>query len=421
MAKFGKEFLLGTATAAHQVEGDNRYSDYWAIEQMNHTDFKEPSGIACDHYHHYAEDIRLMAKAGFNAYRFSVEWARVEPEEGVFCDAALSHYQDMVDCCLRFGIEPIVTLHHFSSPAWLIRKGGWESSSTPLAFAKYAEQVTSALSGKVRWICTINEANMGMQIASLVKRYRKQFEMHTESVQVGLSKNGQGVLDAGAKEKSEIFGTPSPQTFLLPRTDAGDQIILQAHQAARDAIKRKNADIKVGLTLSLHDVQSAADAEGMAADEWEMEFGHYLPIICQDDFLGVQNYTRTIAGPDGPLPPPDGAKLTQMGYEYYPEALEHVLRRVAKDYPGDLLVTENGIATDDDLQRQAFIQTATDGVQRCIQDGLPVKGYLYWSFLDNFEWQKGYSMQFGLVAVNRKTMQRIPKSSLEMLGKMRLS
>ena len=137
----------------------------------------------------------------------------------------------------------------------------------------------------------------------------------------------------------------------------------------------------------------------------------------RDSYLGVQNYTRSLLGPDGLLPVPDGSEVTQAGYEYYPEGLEHVVRKVAADYSGDIYITENGIATADDTRRVAFIEQALAGVQRCVADGLPVKGYFHWSLMDNFEWQKGYAMQFGLIAVDRAHGQtRTPKPSLAYLG-----
>ena len=130
MEKFAKGFLVGAATAAHQVEGNNIYSDYWAQEQLPHSSFAEPSGIACDHYNRYEEDIRLLAEAGLGAYRFSMEWARIEPEEGKFDDAEIEHYRQVIACCKANGVEPVVTLLHFISPKWMIAKGGWEAEST---------------------------------------------------------------------------------------------------------------------------------------------------------------------------------------------------------------------------------------------------------------------------------------------------
>lgn len=172
----------------------------------------------------------------------------------------------------------------------------------------------------------------------------------------------------------------------------------------------------MGLTLSLHDIQALPGGEKIAAAEWEQEFTHYLPLLRDDDFLGIQNYTRSRIDENGILPTPEGAELTQMDYEFYPEALENVIRSVAKDFTGDLIVTENGIATADDSRRKEFIRRALSGVQNCINDNIPVKGYCYWSLLDNFEWQKGYSMTFGLIAVDRKTQTRYPKESLTYLG-----
>lgn len=190
---FSQDFFIGAATAAHQVEGNNIHSDYWAQEHMVHTDFLEPSNDAVDHYNRYAEDIRLMADAGLNAYRFSIEWARIEPEEGHFDKSELSHYRDVIRTCKENGIEPIVTLLHFSSPKWLITKGGWESDETPGYFARYVRYVMEHLGKELHYVCTINEANMGIQVAAIAERYKKQMMVKMQSgqtdgtVQMGLN------------------------------------------------------------------------------------------------------------------------------------------------------------------------------------------------------------------------------------------
>ncbi len=420
---FAQDFFIGAATAAHQVEGNNIHSDYWAQEQMIHTDFLEPSGDATDHYNRYAEDIRLMAKAGLNAYRFSVEWARIEPEEGHFDEAEISHYMDVIRTCKENGIEPFVTLLHFTSPKWLISKGGWESDETPGYFARYTRFVMERLGKELRYVCTINEANMGVQVAAIAERYKKQMMAKMQAgqtdgtVQMGLNlEKMMANQEAAAKERMEIFGVSKTECFTSPRTPHGDEIVIKAHQAARAVIRETAPHIRTGLTLSLHDIQALPGGEEKAAKEWAEEFTHYLPAIADDDFLGVQNYTRTLMDASGSLPVPEGAELTQMDYEFYPEALEHVLRKVSKDFKGTLIVTENGIASSDDTRRTAFIESALSGVHACIADGLPVKGYFYWSLLDNFEWQKGYSMTFGLVAVDRSSQKRSPKPSLDFLG-----
>ncbi|MCM1174572.1 MAG: family 1 glycosylhydrolase [Blautia sp.] len=420
---FEKEFFIGAATAAHQVEGNNIHSDYWAQEHMVHTEFLEPSGEAVDHYNRYAEDIRLMAEAGMNAYRFSIEWARIEPEEGQFDETELSHYRDVIRTCKENGIEPFVTLLHFSSPKWLISKGGWESDETPGCFARYVRYVMERLGKELHYVCTINEANMGLQIAAIAERYKKQMMAKMQSgqtdgsVQMGINlEKMMANQQAAAKERMEIFGVAQTQGFTSPRTPHGDEIVMEAHKAARAVIRKTAPHVQVGLTLSLHDVQALPGGEENAAREWETEFTHYLPAIEGDDFLGVQNYTRTRMDASGSLPAPDGAELTQMEYEFYPEALENVIRKAAKDFKGTLFVTENGVATSDDTRRCAFIETALSGVNACIADNVPVKGYFYWSLLDNFEWQKGYSMTFGLIAVDRATQKRAPKPSLTLLG-----
>ena len=160
--------------------------------------------------------------------------------------------------------------------------------------------------------------------------------------------------------------------------------------------------------------------EEKAQKEWEEEFTHYIPYILDDDFFGLQNYTRTTYGPDGIVPVPAGTPMTQMDYENYPEALEHCIRRVHEELPEvPILVTENGIATGDDAQRCTFIEQALAGIERCIADSIPVIGYCHWSLIDNFEWQKGYALTFGLCAVDRTTQERFPKKSLKLLGSYR--
>lgn len=422
--KFPKGFLIGASTAAHQVEGNNIHSDYWAQELLPHTSFSEPSGEACDHYRRYEEDIRMMAEAGLNAYRFSVEWARIEPEEGMFDDNEIEHYRKVIACCRENHIEPIVTLMHFTSPVWLIRKGGWEAETTVEYFHRYASYVTKKLGSELNYICTINEANMGLQLAAITKRFQlmaQQAQKNAKSaegtVQVGMNfEKMMENMKYASMENAGVFGTPQPQIFVSSRTPEGDILVMKAHQAAREAIKEQFPGMKVGVTLSMHDLQAQEGGESFAEAAWEEEFTHYLPYIAEDDFLGVQNYTRTLYGPQGQLPAPEGAELTQMDYEFYPEALEHVIRKVHEDFRGDLIVTENGIATADDSRRIAFITQALEGVKNCIDDGIPVKGYFHWSLMDNFEWQKGFSMMFGLIAVDRTTQKRTPKESLKFLG-----
>lgn len=431
MGKFPQGFMVGASTAAHQVEGNNVHSDYWLQENVEHSQFVEPSGEAVDHYHRYEEDIRLMAEAGLNAYRFSIEWARIEPKQGEFDENEIEHYRKVIACCKENGVEPVVTLHHFTSPAWVISRGGWENEEVVDWFANYVQYVVKHLGSELRYICTINEANMRLQLAAIMKKYMGQMAGGQQEeknapkegdVQVGLNLDqGMNTMMLGMVECAKAFGLQDPRgihTFVSMCTPEGDILVMKAHQAAKKVIKELYPDIKVGLTLSLHDMQPATGGEDAAHKEWEEEFSHYLPYIAEDDFLGVQSYTRQCFDEKGNKYTPEGVELTQMGYEFYPQAIANVVRAAAKEFKGDLIVTENGVATADDSRRQEYIKEATAGLQACIADGIPLKGYLHWSLMDNFEWQKGFSMQFGLIAVDRSNMKRTPKESLSLLGSM---
>ncbi|MBR3357723.1 MAG: glycoside hydrolase family 1 protein [Solobacterium sp.] len=413
-----EKFLLGAASAGHQVEGYNTNSDIWAQEQMKHGGYPVKSGIACDHYRRWKEDIDLLKGAGLNAYRFSLEWARIEPEEGVFDKEATEHYREVLQYCRDNGIEPVLTLVHFSCPVWLIKKGGWEADTTVEYFRRYAEYVCTQYKDLLHYICTLNEANMGYLINLYMAMAKQQAG---GALQIGMD------IEAMAREEEErkaeniqVFGCEEPAVFVSPRTDHGNQVIMNAHIAAVKMIHEIIPDAKAGITLSVRDIQWADGCEEKARKAWEAEFLQFMPAVQAGDFVGIQNYTRCVIGENGELPPEEGREVTEMGYEYYPEGLEHVLRTVHKDYKGDILITENGIGTLDDSRRVEFIRTAVDGVRSCRRDGIPVIGYCYWTLMDNYEWQSAYSMHFGLIGVDRETMERHPRESLYFLGKQQI-
>ena len=296
------DFLVGAATAAHQVEGNNIYSDYWVMEHLKHSDFVEPSGDAVDHYHHYEEDIKLLANAGGNAYRFSIEWARIEPAEGKFCKKEIEHYRKVLQCCYANGITPIVTLQHFSSPAWLITKGGWGKPYAAEAFARYARKIAEELGELTPYICTINEANMGLQLRKIAADMMKAGKKKEGGVQVGQNTGLDmktillGMFEKGWAFKCSPFGV---NTFLMPRDEKKEAFVMAAHRAAFKVIKEVNPNIKVGLTLSLFDYQATPKGEAQTSKLWHEDFGWYLPYIKDNDFLGVQNYSRKIVDADG--------------------------------------------------------------------------------------------------------------------------
>ncbi len=414
---FKEGFLLGAATAAHQVEGNNTKNDIYAQECMKHGGYPVRSGLAANHYVTYRDDIRKMAEAGLNAYRFSLEWSRIEPQEGVIDHNEIEHYRDMIHACYENGIEPIVTLFHFTSPKWLIEKGGWESEVAIECFARYVEVVCEAYKNEnLRYVCTINEANIGVLIAKYMRMAMEQ-SAKADNLQIGVD------IEAMAREREEarleslqVFHVENPAVFVSPRTAKGVNIVKQAHRKAVDIIHKMMPETKAGLSLSLRDVQWNEEGKEMAQACWEEEFSQFLDAIQDDDYFGLQNYTRCVFGKDGELPVPDGAEVTQMGYEFYPQGLENVLRRVSQEFKHEILVTENGIATSDDTRRVAFIKEALAGVKRCLDDGVSLIGYIYWTMIDNYEWQSGYSMQFGLMEMDE---DHTPKPSLAVLGSYR--
>ena len=419
MNKKSGSFLLGAATAAHQVEGNNIHSDFWALEQMENSGYKEPSLDAVDHYNRYEEDIQLIAEAGLNAYRFSIEWARIEPEKGQFDEKEIKHYENVLKYCREHNITPVVTMHHFSSPKWLISEGGWESEITIQYFADYCRHVVSKLGDLMEYVCTINEANMGLQIAAVARDMMMKMGI---TPQIGLNFELPKEMQGRKAAEAAVFGLKPEQpvnTFLSLRSEKGDILVMRAHESARDAMKEICPHLKVGLTFSLFDIQVHPGGEAQAEKAWDDDFAHYLPYLQKDDFIGVQNYTRKLMGENGSLPVPEGSEVTQMGYEFYPEGIEHVIRRVAGQLHKPIFVTENGIGTDDDSRRVEYIKRALAGVGECVADGIPVIGYLHWSLLDNFEWQEGYGKTFGLIAVDRSTQKRMPKPSLAYLGSFR--
>lgn len=420
----GHQFFMGASTAAHQVEGNNINSDCWILENIQHSIYKEKSGDGVDHYHRYEEDLDYIKKEGLNAYRFTMEWARIEPEEGGVDEKELKHYTGMLSACEERGIQPLVTLHHFSSPIWVIKKGGWKSDFIVDAFSRYCKKVAEYYGNRLNYICTINEANMGMQIAKMMEKYipkaqdeERAAKASSEGPQIGLNtENPMHIMQMAMKESAEAFGRPDINQFLDGRNEEQEKVIMAAHQAAGKAIKEVLPSAKVGLTLSLFDIQVQPGGEKCAERLWYEDFGFYLPYMQGDDFIGVQNYTRKIAGPNGEVPAPADALLSEAGYEFYPQAIGNVVRRVAKEWDKELIVTENGVSTKDDALRQEFVRVAMNGIRECLSEGINLKGYCHWSLLDNFEWQLGYGQQFGLIEVDRSTMERKVKPSLRVLG-----
>jgi beta-glucosidase len=380
MTRFPDGFLWGAATAAHQVEGGNVNNDHWEMENAPHTPFAEPSGDACDSYHRWNEDMDLVAGAGLNTYRFSLEWSRIEPEEGEFSRAGLDHYRRMVEGCRLRGLTPIVTLVHFTMPRWLMHDGGWTGPKTGDRIARFAEFAAPALQD-AEYVATINEPNL----------------MAAQPVLGGMARRGE-----------PIHG--------LPRPDQGvADALLELHDRAREVFR--GAGLRTGMTLiGRENIAEDGGTERMREERAAFE-DQFLQRAAGDDFLGLQVYTCARFGPDGLIPPAPELQTLAHGMERRPEALGASISYAASVLPDvPLLVTENGIATADDEDRIRFTTHALQGLSAAIDAGADVRGYVHWSLLDNFEWMLGYAPTFGLVAVDRQTFVRTPKPSLAWLG-----
>jgi beta-glucosidase len=412
---FPKDFLWGSATAAYQVEGNNSNSDFWAEEHAIGSPYRDKSGDAIDHYRLYKEDIALMANLGLKAYRFSIEWSRIETEPGEYSSSAIEHYRNVLETCYQYGITPIVTMHHFSSPKWIMRFGGWSSPEIVTRFANYCEVVFRELGHLIPYTITMNEVNLPVML-------REIFTSIGFIPPVGIDRES-WEAPKWRESAAELCETTIDKyfTFHMVSDEISIQILKETHKKAREAIKRISPDTQVGLSMALSDVQSISGGEELAKKKWANYFGQYLDIIEDDDFFGLQNYSREVYGPEGQVKPSEGTEVTQMGYEYYPEALGNVIRKVARVLTIPIMITEHGVASDNDEKRVEFIRRGLEGLKDCLEEGIDVKGYLHWSTFDNFEWQSGYSMKFGLIEVERSTQQRTVKESGRYLGRISLN
>jgi len=377
--QFPQGFMWGTATAAHQIEGGNTNNDWWDFEHAPGTIVAESSGDGCDSWHRFGEDLDLVAELGLSAYRFSVEWSRIEPADGEFSVVALDHYRRVLDGCHARGLAPVVTFHHFTTPRWWAAQGGWEHPEAPERFAAFVERTTAALGDGLAMACTINEPN----IVTLMG-YRR------------------GYFPPAVRDRA--------------RTDLVAEHFCRGHRAAVDALRAGPGDFPIGLTLSMGGWQAVDGGEERLAQLRAEHEDRYLAATTGDDFIGVQCYSRTLVGPEGVREPAAGARLTQMGYEFWPSCVGETVRRAAAVTGLPVYITENGIGTEDDAERIEYLGAALDEAAACVAEGIDLRGYFCWSLLDNFEWVYGYGPKFGLVACDRETFARTPKPSAHFFG-----
>lgn len=390
MTKIQHGFLWGASSAPLQVEGNDVSSDWWAREE--NIPGMVPSGDAVDSYHRYPEDMRLLAEAGLNAYRFGIEWARIEPRQGQISRAQLAHYRRMIDTASGLGLEPVVTLHHFTSPHWFARQGGWLADNAIDHFERYVRAVIPILEG-VEWVATINEPNMMTMMIEMAR-----------SAEAGELPEWQSPTVEGAVQP--LLPMPDPEV---------GRRFVEAHHAVRDLI-REVTGAKVGWTVAN---QALTATPGNEAKLREIRYALedlYLEAANGDDFIGVQAYSSQEVDENGLVPHAPHADNTLVGTAYRPDALGMAIRHTWDVTGGvPILVTENGIATGDDNRRIAYTSAALDGLFASMADGVDVRGYLHWTALDNYEWGH-WEPTFGLIGVDGETFERTPKPSLAWLG-----
>lgn len=394
----GPDFLWGAATAGHQVEGGNVNSDSWVMEHLPHSSFAAPSGDACDSFHRWPEDIALVKEMGLNCYRFGIEWSRIEPERGEFSIAALRHYRAMVDGCVASGLKPFVTFSHFTVPRWFAAAGGWEERANIDAFLRFCEKAARSLGSDYRHALTFNEPNLAAQLS-----WQPEFRG-------GMPYFAQGNAAAARAVGSDRFSS----TPVFDIQKAGP-IQAEAHKRAIEVIKSVRPDLKIGLSLSVADEQAGPGKNSLKRKIDEV-YAPWFETVTKDDFVGVQTYGRAVVGDGVDLPPPADVERTQTGMEFYPQALGAAVQWVAKATGRPIIVSENGVATPDDNRRIVYIDRALASLRRAIDAGADVRGYVHWSLLDNFEWNRAYTAQFGLVSVDRTSFARTMKPSAKHLG-----
>jgi len=402
--QFPKNFVWGVAAAGHQIEGFNTQSDLWFCEQQKPSVFMEPSGIACDSYNRWAEDLDIIKEIGVNTYRMSIEWARIQPTEDTFDDKEFAHYEAILDGCIKRGLKVNLTMNHFASPHWFAKKAGWLNPEAPQLFAKYCAEVTRRLGNKIDYAITFNEPNLPkllsfMDLPPIVQELNR-------ATMEGAAKN------AGVEKyrTSNVMLEEDYKPYEIG--------MVKGHQLAREAIKSVNPNLPVGLSIAMIDDQlETVDTNPAVRDNKREEcYGPWLRLAQHDVFMGVQNYERMFFNDHGRIDPKPEAKLNSFGNELHGEALANCVEYAHSITGKPIMVTEHGVNAEDDKEREWIITESLKGLLNTIEKGVPVWGYTHWSFLDNFEWVFGYGPKFGLCSVNRETMERTRKPSSFVLG-----
>lgn len=401
--KFPENFLWGSSSAAHQVEGNNDKNQWWEFEQRpGKIRNGDKSGIACDHYNRFEEDFNMLKKLNHNTHRISFEWSRFFPESpSELNKEAVEHYHKVLDKLKELGLEPFVTLLHFTIPVWFAKRGGFEEKENIKYYEEFVKFIIREYKGKVKFWNTINEPS--------IYATEGYFD---------------GEFPPGKKDMIGAF------------TVIKNQII--AHAKAYHIIKNEDPDAQVGIVkqivyLVAKDINNPFDRIAASISDHLFNevvikalktgdisfplgfFEKYDYIKGSSDFIGLNYYFRkyiTLTNISGDFTLSEDERTTQMGNAIFPEGIYLSIMRIYRELNLPIYITENGISTDDDEWRIEYIKSHLKEVHRSINEGADVKGYFYWSNMDNFEWNKGYYPKFGLIGIDRENnLKRIIKKS----------
>lgn len=401
-APFPKGFLWGAATAGHQVEGNNTNSDQWLLENVQPTITGAPSGDAVNSFELWREDLDLAKGIGLNAYRFSLEWARIEPEPNMFSRAMLDHYKAIIDGCHARGLAPVVTFNHYTTPRWFAAQGGWTHPDAPALFARFCDHAARHMADGMTTALTLNEPNLARLLPLVMPK----------PFMDGLRANLAAAAKAANAAKYVVANTVPPED--VPAVTAG---MVAGHHQARAAIKAVRGNLPVGFSIAMADDQAVG--EGSIRDKMrEHLYGAWLEVAKGDDFVAIQNYERILWGKEGRLPAPEGTPRNFRGAEVYAPSLAGAVRYAHASTGKPVLITEHGVGTDDDSIRATLIREALGDLRRAMAEGVPVQGYIHWTLMDNYEWGAGIGHgAFGLASVDPVTFKRTPKPSSAVLGR----